>query len=52
MSIQHDVKELNLADEGRESIEWTDRQMPGLRKTIRTHTAKQEKYLASWEEGT
>ena len=31
MSIQHDVKDLNLADAGREAIEWADRQMPVLR---------------------
>ncbi|BCM90074.1 adenosylhomocysteinase [Abditibacteriota bacterium] len=31
MSIQHDVKDLKLADAGREAIEWADRQMPVLR---------------------
>lgn len=31
MCIQHDVKDLNLADAGREDIEWADRQMPVLR---------------------
>ena len=33
MSIQHDVKDLSLADAGRESIEWADRQMPVLALT-------------------
>jgi adenosylhomocysteinase len=28
MSMQYDVKDLNLADTGREAIEWADRQMP------------------------
>lgn len=102
MSIQHDVKNLNLADEGRKPIDWADQQMPVLRlirhghelcqpisvrrvhdmmnnakslekkvysvplpmdkeiARIKLHsmgvaidqlTAKQEKYLTSWEEG-
>ena len=31
MTIEHDVKDLSLADAGREGIEWADRQMPVLR---------------------
>ncbi len=31
MSINHHVKDLGLADQGRESIEWADREMPVLR---------------------
>jgi len=71
MSIQYDVKDLTLAEGGRDAIEWADGQMPVL-SLIRERfvceqplkgvtlagvdidklTAKQEKYLASWEEGT
>ncbi len=86
MSIQYDVKNLGLADAGRDAIEWADRQMPVLSLirerfgreqpqkvysvplgidqkiarlklvsmgvTLDKLTAKQEKHLASWEEGT
>ena len=30
MSIQHDVKDLALADAGRDAIEWADNQIPVL----------------------
>ena len=30
LSIQHDVKDLALADAGRDAIEWADKQMPVL----------------------
>lgn len=30
MSIQYDIKDLALADAGRDAIEWADRQMPVL----------------------
>ena len=40
MSIQYDVKGLALADEGRDAIEWADRQMPVLSLFLRSLSSR------------
>ncbi len=29
ISMQHDIKDINLAPQGKQRIEWADREMPG-----------------------
>ncbi|RYX85764.1 hypothetical protein EON83_05340 [bacterium] len=41
MSIKHDVKDLNLADAGREAIERADKQIPVL-CLIREHFEREQ----------
>ncbi len=41
MTVQHDIADLSLADEGRLKIEWADRQMPVLQR-IRDRFAKEQ----------
>ena len=41
MAKEYDVKDLALADEGREAIEWADRQMPVL-QLIRERFEKEQ----------
>jgi S-adenosylhomocysteine hydrolase len=66
VAIDHDVKNIGLANQGLDKVEWAEKRMPVLPKIrerfikekplkgakIDKLTAGQKKYLASWEMGT
>jgi len=48
--VAYEIKDVELAEEGRRRVEWAERETMGIH--IDTLTPEQQEYLASWHQGT